>query len=66
MRHSFLIVILISLLSTFSCNDGDIITISLDFDETFEIVAKEVRETNWFIDTLNEFVQGLMNFGKIN
>lgn len=36
MRQSFLIVILISLLSTFSCNDGDIITIALDFDDTFE------------------------------
>ena len=36
MRQSFLFAIIISLLSTFSCNDGDIITIALDFDDTFE------------------------------
>ncbi|NCO62950.1 MAG: hypothetical protein GW839_05015 [Flavobacteriales bacterium] len=35
MRHSFFIVILFSILTTFSCNDGDIITVEFDFDDTF-------------------------------
>ncbi len=35
MRNSFLIVIILSLLTTFSCNDGDIITVEFDFDDTF-------------------------------
>lgn len=35
MRNSFFIVIILSLLTTFSCNDGDVITIEFDFDDTF-------------------------------
>lgn len=54
MRHSFLIVIIFSLLSTFSCNDGDIITISLDFDDTFESCGDLV-----FYNTKNDPAESL-------
>ncbi|MCF7560892.1 hypothetical protein L3X39_09620 [Sabulilitoribacter multivorans] len=36
MRKLFFILSSISLLTVFSCDDGDIITVELDFDETFE------------------------------
>ncbi|MFH4965615.1 hypothetical protein V8G69_11480 [Gaetbulibacter sp. M235] len=36
MRNSFFIVIILSLLTSFSCNDGDIITVEFDFEDTFE------------------------------
>ncbi len=36
MRNSFFIVIILSLLTFFSCSDGDIITVEFDFDDTFE------------------------------
>jgi hypothetical protein len=36
MQKSFFIVIILSLLTTFSCNDGDVITVEFDFGDTFE------------------------------
>ena len=36
MRKPFFIFLSLSLLSIFSCDDGDIITVELDFEETFE------------------------------
>lgn len=36
MRNKIFTAILLSLFATFSCDDGDIITISLDFDDSFE------------------------------
>lgn len=36
MRHLFLSLISISILSFYSCDDGDIITVDLEFDETFK------------------------------
>jgi len=36
MRNSIFITIILSLLTCFSCNDGDIITVEFDFDNTFE------------------------------
>lgn len=54
MRRSLLIVIIISLASTFSCNDGDIITIALDFDDTFESCGNLV-----FFNTKNDPAESL-------
>ncbi|GAA3652066.1 hypothetical protein [Flavivirga jejuensis] len=36
MRQLFLVLISLSLLNIYSCDDGDIITVELDFEETFE------------------------------
>lgn len=36
MRNKFLIIIILSLFIASSCNDGDIITVEFDFDDTFE------------------------------
>lgn len=35
MRNTFFIIIILSLLVSYSCNDGDVITVQFDFDDTF-------------------------------
>jgi hypothetical protein len=54
MRNSFFIVIILSLLTSFSCNDGDIITVELDFDDTFESCGNLV-----FFNTKNDPAESL-------